>query len=123
MRPLFRCVAVAHCCAMALCSVGAIAQDAAPAAPSLTADLLSLVLPLILVVAAGFAARWVIKRRYAATSGSDGLRIRSVLAVGPRERVVLIETERQVLVVGVCATSMNTLARWSTESRGSDTKL
>jgi len=123
MKSMFRRVAVAQCSALSLYSFGAIAQDATAAVPSISADLLSLIVPLILVVAAGFAALWMIKRRYAAMGGNEGLRIRSVLAVGPRERIVLVETERQTLVVGVCATSMNTLAHWSTDHRENDMKL
>lgn len=123
MKQMIRAVAVAPYFALSLYSFGAIAQDAAAAAPSMTADLVSLILPLVVVIAAGVAALWFVKRRYAGTGGNDALRIRSVLAVGPRERIVLVETERQVLVVGVCATSMSTLAQWSQERPKSDTQL
>lgn len=101
-------------------SLNAFAQEPANAPPSFSMDVLSLITPLLIVIAAGVAALWWIKRRYAGVSGGDALRIRSVLAVGPRERIVLLETERQTLVIGVCATSMSTLAQWPTEPRASD---
>ncbi len=115
MRHLFRCIAVAQSLALSLCPFGVIAQDAAGTAPSITAELASLILPLLVVIAAGVAALWLVKRRYAGAGGNDALRIRGVLAVGPRERIVLVETEKQMLVVGVCPASMNTLAQWPLE--------
>jgi|GEM_PF-6351853 flagellar protein FliO/FliZ len=120
MRNPTRHVAAAQCLALAAYSFNAIAEDAASAAPSLSGEWISLILPLLLVVVAGVAALWLIKRRYAGASGNEALRIRSVLAVGPRERIVLLETERQMLVVGVCPTSMNTLAQWPLDRSASE---
>lgn len=122
MKNPFRHVAAAQCLALAAYSFDAVAEDAAGAAPSLSGEWISLILPLLLVVVAGVAALWLIKRRYAGAGGNEALRIRSVLAVGPRERIVLLETEHQMLVVGVCPTSMNTLAQWPVDRAASETR-
>lgn len=123
MRSLYRHVAAAQGLALAAHSLGALAEDTANAPPPVSTEWMSLILPLLIVVAAGIVALWLIKRRYAGAGGNDALRIRSVLAVGPRERIVVVETERQVLVVGVCPNSMNTLAQWPLDRPASDTRL
>lgn len=107
--------------ALSAFSLSASAQDTPPAPSPLASEWISLMLPLLLVVAAGIVALWLIKRRYSAVGDNGALRIRSVLAVGPRERIVLIETEKQMLIVGVCASSINTLAQWPMQMRRGDT--
>ena len=121
-NPLQR-ITVLSCWMYACCPLRALAQDPANTPPPFSIDVLSLIFPLLLVIAAGIAALWWIKRRYTGLSGGDALRIRSVLAVGPRERIVLLETEKQVLVVGVSANSVNTLAQWPLQEPAGDTVL
>ena len=55
---------------------------------------------------------WLLKRRFNVSGASGPLRIRSVLAVGPRERIVLIDAENQSLIVGVTSNRISTLASW-----------
>jgi flagellar protein FliO/FliZ len=121
-NPLHR-IAILSCWIVASCPFHALAQDPANTPPSFSIDVLSMIFPLLLVIAAGVAALWWIKRRYAGLSGGDALRVRSVLAVGPRERIVLLETEKQVLVIGVCVNSINTLAQWPLREPAGDTVL
>ena len=99
---------------LGVAATNAIAQtpDSAPAAPSFSSELMSLVLPLLVVMIIATVALWMLKRRFSVSTSNGPLRIRSVLAVGPRERIVLIDAEGQSLVVGVTSTHISTIASW-----------
>lgn len=84
------------------------AEPAAATGPD--SALYSLIVPL-LVVAFGVAALWWMLRRNGGRIGSAGpLRIAQVLAVGPRERIVVVEVESQRFMVGVTQSSIALLA-------------
>lgn len=75
-----------------------------------TSSVLQMLLGLALVIGLLFAALHTLKR----LSGSKGLaagvlRIRGATAVGPRERVVLLEVADKILVLGVAPGRINTL--------------
>jgi flagellar protein FliO/FliZ len=106
--------------AFAAMPVAAQTQEAAPAAPSFSAELMSLVLPLLVIMIIATVALWLLKRRFSVSTANGPLRIRSILAVGPRERIVLIEAENQSLVVGVTPNRISTLASWPREESASD---
>ncbi len=78
------------------------AQSAPAALPDAGASLVQMLLGLAAVVLAIFAVLWLIKR-LSATSGKTAgtLRIVGGAAVGPRERIVLLEVEDTWLLVGV----------------------
>jgi flagellar protein FliO/FliZ len=89
--------------AMAMANAAAQAQAAAPKAiegPSFTPMALALVLVLGLIG----AAVWVLRRTgIAPRAGSSQLRLVTQLALGPRERVVVVEAGERWLVLGVGA--------------------
>jgi len=103
----------------------AVAQTPEPAAaaPSFSSELMSLVLPLLVIMIIATVALWLLKRRFSVTSANGPMRIRSVLAVGPRERIVLIDAENQSLIVGVTSNRISTLATWKREEGESDDAL
>src|SRR5690606_41740258 len=56
---------------------------------------------------------WCARRSMAGAPGTAGqgpIRIRASAAVGPRERIVIVEAAGKCLLVGVTGQSMNTLA-------------
>ncbi len=84
---------------------------ATSATPAPVSSLAQVTFSLALVLAAVFAAAWLLKRvRGVGSGGQDGvLRVVAERAVGPRERVVLLQVgERQVLV-GVANGSVRSL--------------
>ncbi|HNR90886.1 MAG TPA: flagellar biosynthetic protein FliO [Dokdonella sp.] len=85
-------------------------QAFAEEVPSVGGTLLSMLVPLVLVVAAMFGALVLVRRRYGLTSSDGPMRIRQILAVGPRERLLIVEAEGRRLVVGVTATTITRVA-------------
>lgn len=76
----------------------------APAdAPSMTGELLGIVLPLALIILALFAVLHVARRRFGLTGqNATPLTILQILPVGPRERIVLVKSRSgRVFAVGV----------------------
>ncbi|MEW5880084.1 MAG: flagellar biosynthetic protein FliO [Pseudomonadota bacterium] len=89
--------------ALALASAPAYAQVAAEG-PSL----LPMVVALVFVLALIPLAMWLLKRLGGAQpAGSAGLRVVAQLALGPRERIVVIEAGERWLLLGVTAASIN----------------
>jgi len=84
---------------------------AADADPSpLGAPLISLIVPLLAVVFA-LAALWWMWHRYSGKSATSGpLRIVQVIAVGPRERVLVVDHDTQRFMLGVTQTSITLIA-------------
>ncbi len=92
-----------------LAAASAGAADPVPA-PSPGASLLGLVVPL-LAVAFSLAALWWMLRRNNGRNGAAGpARIVQVIAVGPRERVVIIDHDTRRFMLGVTPTTVNVLA-------------
>lgn len=90
----------------------AVAVDPVPAPVSVTpgGSVLGLIVPL-LTVAFALAALWWIMRRNSGRSGAAGpLRIVQVLAVGPRERVIVVDHASRRFMLGVTPSTINVLA-------------
>ena len=84
----------------------AFAQAAAPAGPSV----LPMILALVLVLALVPLAMWLLKKlggSQPAAMQAAGLRIVTQLALGPRERVVVVEAGDRWLLLGVTAAAVN----------------
>lgn len=89
--------------ALALANAPAYAQSA-PAGPSLAPMLIALVFVLALIP----VAMWLLKRLGGAQpAGNAGLRVVGELALGPRERIVVVEAGERWLLLGVTAASIN----------------
>jgi flagellar protein FliO/FliZ len=68
------------------------------------------VLALLLVLAAVFAAGWLMRRlRVLSGTGSPGLEVLSQASLGARERAVLLRVGQQQLLLGVAAGSVRLL--------------
>ena len=61
------------------------------------------------VIAVLLASLWLIKRLSAPRGASAGMQVVGAVAVGTREKVVLVEIADKVLVLGVTSASINTL--------------
>jgi flagellar protein FliO/FliZ len=86
-------------------------QDALPlqAAAPLGQSLLDISLSLGAVLVILFACLWLLKKLTQPRGGQTRLRIRGATAVGPRERVVLLDIGPRILVLGVTATQVTRL--------------
>lgn len=80
-----------------------------PAAMNFAGSLAQMVLGLGIVVALLLFTLWLIKRLSAPRGAAAGLKVLGAVAVGARERVVLVEIADTVLVLGVTAGSVCTL--------------
>ncbi len=85
---------------------------AAAAQPALDGpSLLPLLLVLALVLALIPASLWLLKRLGAGSpAAAAGMKVVAQLALGPRERLVVIEAGERWLVLGVTASSINRVA-------------
>ena len=102
---------LAHVIALSsLASAHAIAAESADASPSLSAELVSLILPLLLVVGTLLAAFYLLRRRFGLATREGPLRVAQVIAVGPRERIVLLDLDDRQLLVGVTSAQITRLA-------------
>ncbi|HET6431130.1 flagellar biosynthetic protein FliO [Dyella sp.] len=93
-------------------TVLALAAPAAAAAPEINvgAELVRVVLSLAGIIALIFAAGWLSKRLAGrATPGGRRIRCVETLAIGARDRVLLIEANGKRLLVGVGQGGMRTL--------------
>lgn len=101
--------------ALALLSAAssALAADpgaASPPGPDLAVGLLQMAFGLAVVIALLFACLWVIRRLSAPRgSAASALKVLGAVAVGPRERVVLVGLGEKVLVLGVAPGQVRTL--------------
>jgi flagellar protein FliO/FliZ len=84
------------------------AAESAPAAGA--GGLAQVTLSLLLVLAAVFAAAWVVRRlRGFGKFGGGALQVVTEIAVGTKERVVLVQVGNQQLLLGVAPGRVNTL--------------
>lgn len=87
------------------------APTVAASPPDLGSSALSMVLGLLAVLALLFAALWLLKRLHAPRGPAAGwMRVVAGVAVGPRERVVILELGNSWLVLGVAPGQVTTLA-------------
>ncbi|HYA65154.1 MAG TPA: flagellar biosynthetic protein FliO, partial [Burkholderiaceae bacterium] len=81
-----------------------------PAAPVDGPSFVPMVLALILVLGLLAAAIWVLRRAgFAPRGGSSQLRLVTQLALGPRERVVIVEAGERWWLLGVGASGVTRL--------------
>lgn len=85
-------------------------------------SLLAIVFSIALVLGLAWGALWLLKRwqdralaGQAAGSGERTLRFVRALPLGPRERVVLVDTGNETLLLGVTAASITLLSRWDAD--------
>ena len=84
------------------------AQSAAPAAAPAGPSMLPMIVALVFVLALIPAAVWLLKRMGGSTAaGASGLRVVGQLALGARERLVIVEAGERWLLLGVTAGSIN----------------
>lgn len=73
-------------------------------------SLLRLIIGLVVVIAAVVALAWFLRRFSGITQNADGqLRVLGGLAVGQRERIVLVQVGEEQLLVGVAPGRVQTL--------------
>lgn len=86
------------------------APEAVTGAPSAAGGLVQVTLSLMLVLAAVFAAAWVVRRMHNfGRPGAGAINIIADVALGTKERAVLIQVGAQQLLVGVAPGRVNTL--------------
>lgn len=101
-------------CAIVATPAFATTTNASP--PSLFGELLGIVLPLAFIILGLLVVLKLARRRYGLTGHDAPLSVVQVLAVGPRERIVLVRTRAgRVLAVGVGAQSVTFLTDLETE--------
>ncbi|WP_439134310.1 flagellar biosynthetic protein FliO [Pseudomaricurvus sp.] len=91
---------------------GGVAQagKAAASMPSQGAYLFQVLLGLIFVLALVFAAAWLLKRVGQGTlTGSGHMKIVATLPMGTRERIALVDVAGKQILLGITATTINTL--------------
>lgn len=114
LRGLAVTVAIAALC-LAAPVVFAAEKFAAPEASQAPAavgagSLTQVTLSLLLVLGIVFAAAWVTRRmRGFGRFGNDALKVVTEVAVGTKERVVLVQVGKQQLLIGVAPGRVNTL--------------
>lgn len=75
----------------------------------------SSLLSLLVVLALIPVSLWIVRRFTTGTAGRGGqgpIQIRASVALGPRERILIVEAAGRHLLVGVTAQSMQTLAEF-----------
>lgn len=96
------------CPALALAAAPATPSQPAPPSGSFLGDVLSVVLPVVFVIAVLLAVLYFARRRYGLAGRGAALSIMQILPVGPRERIVLVRSRAgRVFAVGVSAHSLN----------------
>lgn len=100
-----------------LCSVPAMAAEGA----STGGSVLQLVFGFIAILGLLFASLWLLKKLTLPRSGANSMvRVVSAAAVGPRERVVLVDVGEKRLVLGVAPGQVSLLDTQSTPANGND---
>jgi flagellar protein FliO/FliZ len=90
------------------------APSAAETVPAPAAGLAQVTLSLLLVLGAVFVAAWLLRRMRGLqrTRSAEGLTVLAEVAVGQRERVVLLEVAGERVLVGVAPGSVRALKSW-----------
>lgn len=79
-------------------------------APSVQATLATMIVPLVLVIGAMILALIIVRRRFRLSSHDGPMKVRQILAVGPRERLVLLDVDNHSIIVGVSGTHVSQVA-------------
>ncbi len=81
-----------------------------PAAPGAIGTFVSLGVGLVIVVALIYGSAWVIRRMNGMTGMNNGaIKVVSVMALGARERIALIEVGGQQILLGITPSTVRTL--------------
>lgn len=104
----------------ALCAIPAFADEPAL---SVQATLVSMIVPLVLVVGAMLLALVIVRRRLRLGSNDGPMKVRQILAVGPRERLVMIDIDEHTVIVGVSGTQVSQVALLPRVARESDLSM
>lgn len=84
--------------------------NAADGSLDVAGSVVQMILGLGLIIALLIASLYILKRLGAGRGSAAGLvKVRGATAVGPRERVVLVEVAGKILVLGVAPGRVNTL--------------
>lgn len=104
--------------AAALLPAGACAGDAAVAEPAL--PWFELLAPLLLLALLAVITSWWLRRRGGLLRRQGPLRLVQVLPVGPREKLLLVQTgsDENYLLIGVTPTGISALGRVSPPKAG-----
>lgn len=78
--------------------------------PSVQATLVTMIVPLVLVIGAMILALIIVRRRFRLSSHDGPMKVRQILAVGPRERLVMIDIDNHTVIVGVSGTHVSQVA-------------
>ncbi|MGL1833354.1 flagellar biosynthetic protein FliO [Rhodocyclaceae bacterium SMB388] len=98
-----------HVALPGLLCTAALPVRASQEVPSLAASFGQMVFGLGVVIGLLLLSLWLIKRLSLPRGQAAGLKVLGGVAVGSRERVVMVEVGDKVLVLGVTAASVNTL--------------
>ncbi|WP_240616567.1 flagellar biosynthetic protein FliO [Marinobacter fuscus] len=91
------------------------ARETAARAPDTLGTLLSLGVGLLAVVAIIYGCAWLIRRMNGMTGiNNHAIRVVSVLAIGARERIALIEVGGQQILLGITPSGIRTLQVFET---------
>jgi len=90
------------------------APSAAETMPAPAAGLTQLTLSLLMVLAAVFVTAWLVRRARGLQRARPGagLAVLGELAVGPRERIVLVDVAGRQVLIGVAPGSVRALQCW-----------
>ena len=93
-------------------------------AGTVISSIVAMVLSLALVLGLAYGVLWLLRRfqdrtlqRGGGDEGETTLRFLRALPLGPRERVVLVETRGETMLLGVTAGAITVLSRWDVEGR------
>lgn len=103
---------------LASAPLAALARAGSPQLP-LAAEIAGIVVPIVVLIGALLAVLHLLRKRHGLASQDAPLRVVQVLAVGPRERVVVLRTRAgRALAVGVAAQSVRLIASLSDDDLG-----
>lgn len=95
-------------------ATAAVAAEAAPSLPSTPGlgggDVLNMGASMLIVVAVIVLLGWLYSRsRFVGSGSSDAINVVATRALGPKERLLIVEVADQQLLVGMTATAVQTL--------------
>lgn len=87
-----------------------VAPDSPVKAPDTVGTIVSLGLGLVAVVAVIYGCAWIIRRMNGMTGmNNNAIKVVSVMAIGARERIALIEVGGQQILLGITPSAIRTL--------------
>lgn len=106
--PLMALAAFATCWSAPLLAATAVPEAApAPVRDSFVGEMIAIVLPLVFIIAGLLLVLRLLRRRYGLAGRDTPLTVLQILPVGPRERVVLVQSRAgRVFAIGVGAQSV-----------------